>query len=527
MDAPRRSGLLLHLTSLPGPFGMGDFGPAAYRFADQLAAAGQKAWQILPIVPPGHGHSPYSSPSTFALSPLLVSPERLVEDGLLDEADLQPLPDFPANRIAWEAVLPYRHRLLERAFARYDAARAAWQDPFWYFASLNAGWLDDYALFMALSEAYPGQPWTEWPAPLRDRDAEALAAAKEAHDVAFRKHQFWQFLADRQWRDLHAYASGHGLQIIGDLPIYVAHDSADVWACRELFKLHADGTPYAVSGVPPDYFSETGQRWGNPLYRWFTDDAGDLVLPHDAFGNADAYAWWVGQHAYHGASLRPLAVDWWTRRLVRVLNLVDVVRLDHFRGFAGYWEIPADAPDARSGYWMPGPGAALFDAIQARTGRLPVIAEDLGLITPDVPALMQRYGWPGMAVVQFGFDGNVHSPHFPGTFHPNLVAYSGTHDNDTLAGWLTCPATQADASRARAYFGASSYDDVRTVLERLLASPAGTVIFPVQDVLGLGSDARMNVPGHGEGQWGWRLREDALSDGHLAVLREMTERAGR
>lgn len=527
MDDTRRSGLLLHLTSLPGPFGMGDFGPSAYRFADALAAAGQKVWQILPIVPPGHGHSPYSSPSTFALSPLLISPERLVEDGLLTDDDLKPLPDFPADRVAWDAVLPYRHRLLERAFQRYDADRAGWDDQLWYFASLNAGWLDDYALFMALREAHGDAEWTAWPAPLRDRDPNALERAKTEHDDAFRKHQFWQFLADKQWRDLHAYVDGHGIRLVGDLPIYVAHDSADVWACRDLFKLNADGTPFVVSGVPPDYFSEVGQRWGNPIYRWFDDGAGDLSLPHHAFGNADAYGWWIGQHAYHGARLRPLAVDWWTRRLVRVLNLVDTVRLDHFRGFAAYWEIPADAPDARSGYWMPGPGAALFDAVQARTGRMPVIAEDLGLITPDVPDLMHRYGWPGMAVLQFGFDGNPNSPHFPGTYHPNLVAYSGTHDNDTLAGWLTSPATRDDANRARAYVGAAHEADVRTFLELLLASPANTVVFPMQDVLGLGSEARMNTPGHGDGQWAWRMTDGAFRPEHQQALAEITRRSGR
>ena len=527
MDDTRRSGLLLHLTSLPGPFGMGDFGPSAYRFADTLAAAGQKVWQILPIVPPGSGHSPYSSPSTFALSPLLISPEKLIEEGLLTDDDLKPLPDFPADRVAWDAVLPYRHRLLERAFARYEENRAAWDEQLWYFASLHAGWLDDYALFMALRDAENNAAWTDWPKPLRDRHPDALEQAKTEHDEAFRKHQFWQFLADRQWRDLHAYVDGLGIRLVGDLPIYVDHDSADVWATRDLFKLTADGASLVVSGVPPDYFSEVGQRWGNPIYRWFDNEAGELALPHHAFGNADAYGWWVGQHAYHGAHLRPLAVDWWTRRLVRVLNLVDTVRLDHFRGFAAYWEIPADAPDARSGYWMPGPGAALFDAIQARTGRMPIIAEDLGLITPDVPELMHRYAWPGMAVLQFGFDGNTSSPHFPGTYHPNLVAYSGTHDNDTLAGWLTSPATHDDANRARAYVGATHEADVRPFLELLLASPAQTVVFPMQDVLGLGSEARMNTPGHGDGQWAWRMHAGAFSPEHQQALGEITRRSGR
>ena len=524
----RTSGLLLHVTSLPGPGGLGDFGPAAYRFADRLARAGQRVWQVLPLVPPGHGHSPYSSPSTFAVSPLLISPEKLIEGGLLTHDDLAAAPAFPAGHVDWDAALPFRRGLLETAFERFEAdAASPWHARLWEYGTAQAHWLDDYALFAALAEVH-GPTWTAWPQPLRDRDEHALAAARDAHARRVRKHQFWQAVAEAQWLDLKSYLAGHGIEVLGDLPIYVADDSADVWAHRDLFKLTPEGRPYVVSGVPPDYFSETGQLWGNPLYRWHAGPAAHLTPPDHARGNAKAYGWWWGTAEGNALDLSPPALEWWTRRMARAFTLYSLVRLDHFRAFAGYWEVPAGAPDARSGYWMPGPGAALFDALRARLGHLPVVAEDLGLITDDVPALMRGQGFPGMGVLQFAFDGNPANPHHPANYGPHTVAYTGTHDNDTLAGWLADPAFAAETARADAFAGQSEGSrGVGPLVAALLRSAAGLVVVPLQDVLGLGGEARMNTPGRSSGQWAWRLADGAFTDAHADALCAMTKHAGR
>jgi 4-alpha-glucanotransferase len=493
----RTSGLLLHVTSLPGPSGSGDFGPAAYRFVDFLARARQRLWQVLPLSPVGAGHSPYAGPSTFAGNPLLISLEGLVQDGLLTEADLDGVPGGGADRVDYERVIPYREERLRRATARFrDGAAPVLRAAFEDFAARHAGWLDDYALFTALKAHLGGQAWTDWPPPLVRREPAALAEARATLADAVAQHRVEQFLFERQWAALRAYAHARGVRVLGDLPIYVAHDSADVWANPDRFFLDNDGRPIAVSGVPPDYFSETGQLWGNPLYRW------------DRMREA-GYRWWIG-------------------RLTRTLSLVDVVRLDHFRGFEAYWAVPAGEETAINGAWVEGPGAAVFEAFERVLGRpLPLVAEDLGTITPGVVALMERFGLPGMAVLQFAFGGDADNAYRPHHYKRNLVAYTGTHDNDTFLGWWQHGATAEERAVGRAYLGPG--EPHWAAIRAIAASVAGTVVFPLQDVLGLGSDARMNTPGERDDNWAWRFTDDQLTDDvadRLALLTEATGRAG-
>ncbi|MEX0821296.1 MAG: 4-alpha-glucanotransferase, partial [Rhodothermales bacterium] len=423
---PRSSGLLLHITSLPGPFGIGDLGPDAYRFADVLFETGQRIWQVLPLVPIGLGNSPYSSPSTFALSPLFVSPVLLEEDGLIES-----MPDAPAgteNPVAepvdFEAAAPFKSAVLQQAFERFESGDTP-VDPaaFDAFRARHAAWLDDYALFMALKEHHGGVEWTRWPTGLAMREPAAIEAFVDKHGARVRRHAFDQFVVFDQWDRLKRYCNEREIWFFGDLPIYVAHDSADVWASRELFHLDDDGRSTVVAGVPPDYFSETGQRWGNPIYRW------DVMEKR-------GYAWW-------------------TRRIEAVLRHADLVRLDHFRGFAGYWEIPAEEQTAVHGRWAEGPGPSLFEAVRRKLGTLPLVAEDLGLITPDVKQLIDAFDFPGMAVLQFAFHEGADHPFLPHAYHRNLVAYTGTHDNDTLLGWWQDVAGDPDQERARRF--ASAY----------------------------------------------------------------------
>ncbi len=480
MQLERSSGLLLHITSLPGRFGIGDLGREAYRFVDACAAAGQRIWQVLPVGPVALGYSPYASPSAFAGNLLLISPEILQRDGYLTKEDLQEVPEFAQGWVDYMRITAWKTALLERAFDRFERQGAP--DAFDSFCRSQSGWLDDFALFAALKDTAEGASWTDWPADLRTRKAEALASASKAYRRRIRKHQFWQYLFHEQWHALRAYANARGVLIMGDAPIYVAHDSADVWAAPHLFHLGQDGQPKFVAGVPPDFFSETGQRWGNPLYRW------------DAMRTVD-YAWW-------------------TARLDRALDLFDVLRLDHFRGFAGYWEVPAEAPTAATGRWVPGPGSAFFSCVEDRLGRLPILAENLGIITDDVTALMEQFGFPGMAVLQFGFGYDLSNEHLPHNYEPHLVAYTGTHDNNTLEGWWSSPRLPENERRfARKYL--QRYGDVDSdmrgcALRALMSSRAGWVITPVQDILGLSGAARMNVPGTVQSNWCWRLRTDEL-----------------
>lgn len=495
----RSSGVLLHFSSLPGPHGSGDLGPAAYRFADWLARAGQRLWQVLPLTPPGPGNSPYQSVSAFAGSPSLVALEPLVERGWLAAVPA----DFDPARVDFDAVTPWRlARLHEaatgfaaRATAAERAAFATWQDT-------QRDWLHDYVLYAALKAAHGEQPWWAWPMPLRRRDPAALAAARRerAADIAF--HAFVQWCFDTQLAALKAHANARGVRLMGDVPIFIAHDSADCWTRPDLFRLDEHDQPMVVAGVPPDGYSPDGQRWGNPLYDW------ERMA-------AEGYAWW-------------------TARVRRLLTQADVFRIDHFRGFAGCWEIPADGPHARDGRWVPGPGAPLFEAIEAafaERGRLPIVAEDLGLITPDVVALRERFGFPGMRIVYEGFLHGAAHPFLPHHHEPNGLVYSSTHDSDTVRGWWdSAPRAQRDF--AVTYLGLDANqgdpDIALAVVRATLTSVARLAVIPMQDLLGLGSAHRMNFPGTLGGEnWRWRLQWTQVDAGLAPRLRALAEASSR
>lgn len=500
MPAPRSSGILLHITSLPSPYGIGDLGPSAYRFADFLARTDQQIWQILPLGPVGAGASPYSSPSTFAGNPLLISPELLRDDGLLEADDLDDLPDLPHDHVDYGRAIPLKKDVLTRAFDHFDADASGDElATFESFCAAHADWLTDYALYMALKEAHGQAPWTEWSAPLIRRDPEALRRARATHERAIRKHQFWQYLFDRQWSALRDYCHDRSIQFFGDLPIYVAEDSADVWANQELFHLDETGHPTVVAGVPPDFFAEEGQRWGNPIYRWET--------------------------------MRERGYRWWARRLEHTLRRVDLVRIDHFRGFAAYWEIPASEDTAVHGQWVKGPGADLFETLEDKLGTLPVVAEDLGIITSDVVELREQFGFPGMAVLQFGFYDDPDADYLPHNFERNLIAYTGTHDNDTIAGWWNGDALEDEARTFARDYLALDTQSASTIhwscIRALMASVANWVVIPMQDVLGLGTEARMNDPGNSGDHWTWRVTEDQLTDAVTDRLERLTEIYGR
>lgn len=495
MTETRTSGILLHPTSLPSQWGIGDLGAAAYAFVDFLQAAGQQRWQVMPLGPTGYGDSPYQSFSSFAGNPLLISPELLAADGLLAEEDLADAPAFPAHAVDYGAVIPYKQTLLRRSFARFMAGASAEQrQALDDFRAAHAVWLDDYALFMALKQRHGGAGWAAWDADLARHHPDAVqrAAHELSDDVTF--HAYAQFQFFRQWERLRQYANERGVKIIGDIPIFVAYDSADVWGNRELFHIGEDNLPTVVAGVPPDYFSATGQLWGNPLYRW------------------EAHA----QQGYR----------WWIERLRAVFALVDIVRLDHFRGFAAYWEVPAGEETAINGRWVPGPGKALFEAARAALGDLPIIAEDLGVITPDVEELRDECGFPGMKVLQFAFGGTSENPYLPHNYERRSVVYTGTHDNDTTAGWWST-LDERTRSHVQLYLGRSGEDISWDFIRVALASVSDTAIVPLQDVLGLGSEARMNLPGRAQGNWSWRYTPDALNPALAERLRLLTELYGR
>ncbi len=470
----RSSGLLLHPTSLPGPYGIGDLGPAARRFAITLGRVGVRWWQVLPLGPTGYGDSPYQTFSAFAGNPYLISPDDLLSEGLLTVADLAYLPPFPAGKVDYGAVIPFKLGLLDRAYERFAARpdlRAEMED----FRARHRAWLDDFALFMALKEAHGGAPWTQWEEPLRRRDEKALKKARSSLADAVERHIFRQFLFFRQWRNLRERAHERGVRFIGDAPIFVAHDSADVWAHPELFDLDENGNPRVVAGVPPDYFSPTGQRWGNPLYRW---------EEHRRTG----YAWWLS-------------------RLRLLLELVDAVRLDHFRGFAAYWEVPAEEETAEHGRWVPGPGEDFFSAVNDALQNPPLIAEDLGVITPDVEALRRKFGFPGMKVLVFAFGSGSDNPFLPHNYtDPNFAVYTATHDNDTVVGWWNERATPEERDYARRYLAVSGENIAWDLIRAAWRATAVLAIAPVQDVLSLGNEARMNYPGRLGGNWAWRMK---------------------
>ncbi len=494
----RGSGILLHVTSLPSPFGIGDLGPMAYRFIDFLVDAGQSYWQVLPLNPtmPVHCNSPYASTSAFAGNTLHISPELLVEQHFLAPEDLSSVPSFPEERVDYPAVESFKRPLWEKAYERFTALGP---DPSYArFCEEEAWWLDGFALFTALRGKFGGRAWSDWPAEVRDRQPEVLLAMqKELHNQV-EIEKFLQYLYMKQWVALRRYCNERNIQVIGDIPIYVNDDSADVWTHPDLFKLDEGKKPTVVAGVPPDYFSRTGQRWGNPIYRW------DV---HKKTG----YAWWI-------------------QRMASNLRLTDFVRVDHFRGFVGYWEVPAYEATAVNGRWEAAPGADFFDHLSRRFSYLPVIAEDLGVITPDVREVMTRFGFPGMKILLFAFGPDMrHNPYIPHNLPRDCVAYTGTHDNNTAKGWFEQEASPDDRKRLFRYLGREvSKDEVAWELIRLLMiSAANTVVFPMQDVLGLGAEARMNTPATQECNWAWQCRSDFLTPDVAARMRELTELTGR
>ncbi len=522
MRFPRSSGVLLHPTSLPGPYGAGDLGPEALGFIEFLAAAGQKVWQVLPLNPTGYADSPYQCFSAFAGNPLLISLDRLAEQGWLSHDDLSDVPELPTASVDYGAMIMFRFAKLRKAAAHFFALKD--RDPdrssdrtsdrslseprsnavaaeFETFCVEQAAWLGDYALFMAAKDAHGGIAWTGWEPALAAREPVALAwwTKRLAGEIA--AYKFWQFEFFRQWGALREACRLRGIRIMGDVPIYVAHDSAEVWTAPELFWLDERGNPLKVAGVPPDYFSATGQLWGNPIYRW--------------------------------GCLREDGFRWWIERMRGAMRLFDMVRIDHFRGFEAYFEIPAGEKTAINGTWIKGPGMELFEVLEREFGALPIVAENLGRITPEVEAIRRHFDFPGMALLQFAFGSDPQGPSFrPHNYERNLVAYTGGHDNDTTVGWWTSGVadstrSEEDLQQERAFAG--KYLNLRcepiqwAMIRALMASVADTVLIPMQDVLGLGSRARMNRPGRMDGNWRWRYKREELRPEMASRLRALTE----
>jgi len=493
-QSSRSSGILLHPTSLPGRFGIGDFGDEARAFVDFLVAGGQSLWQVLPLGPTGYGDSPYQLMSAFAGNPLLIDPRRLIAEGLLTLEDIAAT-NFSADRVEFEQVHQFKDRLLREGFENFKlgAAKHLAAD-FEEFCEVNEFWLDDYALFRALKDTHGGIQWTQWEQELANREPLALEKARDELRDQIERHKFYQFLFFKQWQALSDYCRARGVKLIGDIPIFVAHDSVDVWANREYFKLDHEGERTVVAGVPPDYFSETGQLWGNPLYDW------------DGL-KADGFQWWI-------------------ERVRFALSQFDLVRVDHFRGFAACWEIPAGETTAERGEWVNTPGHELFTALTAALGDLPIIAEDLGEITPDVYELLDMLGFPGMRVMQFGFGGDLNNLHLPHNYQRNVVAYTATHDSDTTFSWFNHLADHDKAFCLR-YLHSDGEEINWDLIDAVLASNADTAIIPLQDVLGLGTEARMNLPNSLLGNWVWRYGRNGLSEYHSERLRELVDMYGR
>jgi 4-alpha-glucanotransferase len=502
MRFPRRSGILLHPTSLPGSYGIGDFGDEAYRFIDFLEQAGHRLWQVLPLNPTGYGDSPFQCFSSVAGNPLLISLDRLAEDGILSAGDVANPPEFPVDHVDYGGAFAFKSPRLSKAAQKFLSSTSNERQEFEDFCEINTAWLDDFALFIACKNAHGGVAWPRWEQAIARREVRAVQEwterlAEEIAAIKFRQFEFF-----RQWQALREYAHAHGIQVIGDIPIYVAHDSADVWANREFFYLDAQGNPTKVAGVPPDYFSATGQLWGNPIYNW--------------------------------ERLKAAGYRWWSERFRAALRLYDIVRIDHFRGFEAYWEVPGGDRTAENGRWIKGPGAELFAVMRSEVGELPIIAENLGVITPEVERIRHEFGFPGMAILQFAFGNDPQGPSFrPHNYERNLVAYTGTHDNDTVVGWWnsgpgagsirSAEDIEKEHAFARDYLGFTDQPINWVLIQGVLSSVADTAIIPMQDVLGLGGEARMNLPGSASGNWRWRMRPGSL-DGNLAGrLRRMNQ----
>jgi 4-alpha-glucanotransferase len=492
----RASGILLHVTSLPSPYGIGDLGPSAFSWVNRLQEAGQRWWQALPLGPTGYGNSPYQSLSSFAGNGLLISPCGLVSDGLLEKSDCEA--HFPQDVVDYDSIIPYKQRLYEKAWVKFKAGeRKDLRPAYDEFCASQEGWLEDYALFRALKSKFGGAYYLKWPEDLVQRKPRALEKARRELETQIDQFRLEQFLLFRQADQLKEHAHAKGVCLIGDLPFFVSPDSSDVWANPELFLLDEERRPRFVAGVPPDYFSAQGQLWGNPVYNW------------------DA--------------LRSTGYQWSIKRLRALLAHVDVVRLDHFRGFAAAWYVPAGAPTAQSGQWVPGPGEAFFRVMQSELGRLPFIAEDLGIITPDVAALRDRFQVPGTRVLQFAFDGNADNPYLPHNFVANVVAYTGTHDNAPSREWYE----ELPDSQKRNFWSylkcklSGSAEAAPALIRLAWSSVAGLAMAPLQDLLDLGIGSRMNVPGRAEGNWRWRFPEDVMSSPVFEWLRELTESSKR
>jgi 4-alpha-glucanotransferase len=506
MNFPRASGVLLHPTSLPGRFGIGDLGDEAYQFVDFLEKSGQTYWQVLPLGPTGYGDSPYQCFSAFAGSTLLISPENIVEDGFLKREDLQDVPNFSGEKVDFGGVLDYKNQLLKRAFENFrktDDRKIA--DSFHQFCDFNRFWLEDYALFRAIKFSQNQKSWQEWDEDLKLRKPEALEKARRELDDEIFAQKFYQFLFFKQWDALKTYANAKGVKIVGDVPIFVALDSCDVWCNPQQFKLNEDGSPKVVAGVPPDYFSKTGQLWGNPIYNW------------DAM-RADGFRWWIARVSF-------------------TLKMVDIVRVDHFRGFAASWEVPGTDKTAENGQWVNVPGKELFQTLKNALGDLPILAEDLGVITPDVEDLRDSFGFPGMRILQFAWGGDARNLDLPHNYIKNCCVYTGTHDNDTTVGWFDSKpgaGSERDAAQIEKerkfcleYLNTNETEIHWDFIRAVLASVADTAIVPMQDLLGLGTEARMNLPASDSGNWQWRALEGDFSEKISDRLRKLTEIYGR
>jgi len=504
---PRSSGILIHPSSFPSKYGIGDLGQEAYQFIDFLAESGQHIWQILPLGPTGYGDSPYQCLSAFAGNALFISLDELVEVGFLEAEDVATPPSADPDRIDFGAVIDYKTKLLSKAFRTFKKSTdTALQTAFLAFCQKNDSWLNDYAIYRVLKDKSGGQSWDKWDAQLVKRDPDALAKAEADYSEEIEEHKFFQHLFFKQWLKLKHYANERKIAIVGDLPIFVAYDSADVWCSPELFKLDENGTPIVVAGVPPDYFSATGQLWGNPLYNW-----DNMRL--------DNFAWWI-------------------RRIEAMLETVDVVRIDHFRGFAACWEIPYGETTAQKGKWVPAPGMEFFTALQKHFGdTLPIIVEDLGVITPDVEELRDSFEFPGMRILQMAFGSDSCNIDLPHNYIPHSVVYTGTHDNDTTVGWFQSQAgtgssrdqEQIDFERNRClnYLRSDGKNINWDFIHSACASVSCIALVPMQDVLGLGSESRMNLPASQQGNWAWRMRADALSHELAQKLKGLTSLYGR
>jgi 4-alpha-glucanotransferase len=497
MRFPRSSGVLCHPTSFPSRYGIGDLGQGAYDFINWLAAARQKLWQVLPLGPTGYADSPYQSFSAFAGNPMLISPDQLVWAGLLPAAAVTDVPAFPAHTVDFGSVIAYKQGLFRQSFAHFRAhASVPQRAAFDAFQAHNVAWLPDFGLFMALKAHFGGGSWQNWPRAAAVREPAALAEFRRqlAEDADY--HQYLQWLFAEQWRTLKTHANQQGIQVVGDIPIFAAEDSADVWARPDLFKLDANRRPTVIAGVPPDNFSDDGQRWGNPHYRW------DLMAE-------TGYAWWI-------------------ERLRQTFSLVDIVRIDHFRGFEAAWEVPANEQTAMNGHWVPGPGAALFEAIEKELGQTPIIAEDLGVITPEVDALRHQCDFPGMKILQFGFALDTDPKYLPHCFDHNYIVYPGTHDNNTVIGWFNeekrSPVEKWHCLR---YVGTDGHDLAWDFIRMAWRSVADMAVTVMQDVMSLGNEARMNFPGTTGNNWRWRYTPDMLTDAQRARLLELTTLYGR